>query len=92
MKKDPKVVRDSNCSLKLVTFQFANVREFETIKYAFDKNQGLQKIQTLKSSPMKGLQKVQTPKRGTKRDNKGSHKGTFVPVCVRIFKRFTFTV
>ena len=62
MKKDPKVVRDSNCSLKLLTFQlFSNVREFETIKYAFDKNQGLQKIQTLKSSRMKGLQKVQAP-------------------------------
>ena len=28
-------VRDSNLSLKLLTFQLSNARELETIKYAF---------------------------------------------------------
>ena len=43
MKNDPKFVRDSNPSLKLLTFQLSNVRELETIKYAFDSsiNHGL---------------------------------------------------
>ena len=36
MKNYPKLVRDSNFSLKLLTFQLSNVRELETIKYAFD--------------------------------------------------------
>ena len=35
-KNDPKFVRDSNSSLKLLTFKLSNVRELETIKYAFD--------------------------------------------------------
>ena len=36
VKNDPKFVRDSNSSLKLLTFQFSYVRELETIKYGFD--------------------------------------------------------
>ena len=35
MKNDQKFVRDSNSSLKLLTFPLSNVRELETIKYAF---------------------------------------------------------
>ena len=35
VKNDPKLVRDSNSSLKLRTFQLSNVRELETIKKAF---------------------------------------------------------
>ena len=35
LKNDPKFVRDSNSCLKLLTFQLSNVRELETIKYAF---------------------------------------------------------
>ena len=35
MKNDPKFVRDSNSTLKVLTFQLSNVRELETIKYAF---------------------------------------------------------
>ena len=35
MKNDSKFVRDSNSSLKLLTFQLSNVRELETIKYTF---------------------------------------------------------
>ena len=38
VKNDPKFVRDFNSSLKLLTFQLSNVRELETIKYAFDYN------------------------------------------------------
>ena len=38
MKSDSKFVRDSNSSLKLLTFQLFNVREWETIKYAFAVN------------------------------------------------------
>ena len=30
-KKDPNVVRDYNCSLKLLTFQLSNIRELETM-------------------------------------------------------------
>ena len=33
---DPKFVRDSNSSLKCLPFQLSNVRELESIKYAFD--------------------------------------------------------
>ena len=36
MKNDPTFVRDSNSSLKLLTFQLSNVRELETTKYTFD--------------------------------------------------------
>ena len=36
---DPKFVRDSNSSLKLLAFQPSNVRELESIKYAFASNQ-----------------------------------------------------
>ena len=36
VKNDPKLVRDSNSSLKLLTFQLCNISEWETIKYAFD--------------------------------------------------------
>ena len=35
---DQKFVRDSNSSLKLLTFQLSNVRELETIKYASASN------------------------------------------------------
>ena len=35
MRDDPKFVRDSNSNLKLLTFQLSNVRELETIKYAY---------------------------------------------------------
>ena len=35
MKNDPEFVRNSNSSLGLITFQLSNVRELETIKYAF---------------------------------------------------------
>ena len=35
MKNDPKFVRDSDSSVKLLTFQLSNVRELDTIKYAF---------------------------------------------------------
>ena len=35
MKNDPKFVGDSNSSLKLLIFQLINVRELETIEYAF---------------------------------------------------------
>ena len=35
MNKDLKIVRDSNSSLKLLTFQLSNVSELETIKYAY---------------------------------------------------------
>ena len=35
MKDALEFVRDSNSSLKLLTFQPSNVRELETIKYAF---------------------------------------------------------
>ena len=34
-KMTQKFDRDSNCSLKLLTFQLSNVKELETIKYAF---------------------------------------------------------
>ena len=34
MNNDQKFVRDSNSSLKLLTFQLSNVRELESIKYA----------------------------------------------------------
>ena len=36
LKNDPKLVRVSNSSLKLLIFQLSNVTEAETIKYAFD--------------------------------------------------------
>ena len=36
LKNDPKFVRVSNSSLKLLIFQLSNVKEVETIKYAFD--------------------------------------------------------
>ena len=36
VQNDPKFVRDSNSTLKFLTFQLSNVRELETIKYAFD--------------------------------------------------------
>ena len=36
MKNDPKFVIDSNSSLKVLAFQLANVRELETVKYAFE--------------------------------------------------------
>ena len=39
MKNDPKFVRDSNSSLKLLTFPLYNVRELETIYY-INKEQG----------------------------------------------------
>ena len=35
MKNALEFVRDSNSSLKLLTFQLSNVRKLETIKYAF---------------------------------------------------------
>ena len=33
---DPKLVRDSRSSLKLLTFQLSNFRALDNIKYAFD--------------------------------------------------------
>ena len=38
MNNDQIFVRDSNYSLKLLPFQLSNVRELETIKYAFASN------------------------------------------------------
>ena len=38
MNNDQKFVRDSNSSLKLLTFQLSNVKELETIKYASASN------------------------------------------------------
>ena len=39
VKNDPELVRDSNSSIKFLTFQLSNVRELETIKHAFAKLQ-----------------------------------------------------
>ena len=36
MQNDPKFVKDSNSTLKFLTFQLSNVRELDTIKYAFE--------------------------------------------------------
>ena len=38
MKNAQEFVRDTNSNLKLLTFQLSNVRELETIKYAFERN------------------------------------------------------
>ena len=34
--KDPKVVTNSNCVLSTLTFQLCNIREVDTIRYAYD--------------------------------------------------------